>query len=100
MPNTETPVGVQTDTLVTNPIPVRMVTVNAIINGVASSVQMQVISLADENGVIVGQPYEPRQLLADILNVMKDIRIMMSKLSEMPFVDNQEGRIDPPGVGS
>ena len=98
MPAIEAPVPVQTDTLTTNPVPVRMLTVNAFINGVPTAVQMQVISIADENGVVVGQPYDPRQLLMDTLNVLKDIRVMMSKLSDMPFVDSVEGRGDTPGT--
>lgn len=99
MPNYEQGVPLQTDQLSTVPGgAIRTVTVTVPINGVPTPVQMQVISIADENGVIFGQPYEPRQLLGDIANTLRDIRVMVSKLSEMPFVDNQENRFDNPGV--
>lgn len=98
MPSFEAPVPVQTDTLTTNPVPVRMLTVNAVTNGVATPVQMQVISIADQHGVIFEAPYDPSPLLLDIVNILKDIRVMMSKLADMPFTDNQENRGDEPGV--
>ena len=99
MPNIEAGVPVQADTLSTVPGgPIRTLTVTVPVNGVPTQVQMQVIAIADENGVILGQPDEPRQLLGDIANILKDIRVMVSKLSEMPFTDNQEGRNDLPGV--
>jgi len=99
MPNTEQGVQLQSDQLSNVPGgAIRTVTVTIPINGVPTPVQMQVVAIADENGNIAPVPYEPRQLLGDIANILRDIRVMVSKLSDMPFVDNQEGRFDPPGV--
>ena len=98
MPAIESTLPVQTDTLTTNPLPIRMVTVTVPINGIPTQVQMQVVAISDENGVLFEAPYNPRQLLGDIANILKDIRVMMSKLSDMPFADTIENRIDNPGV--
>lgn len=99
MPNTEQGVPLQSDQLSTVPGgSIRTVTVTIPVNGVPTPVQMQVVSIADENGVILGQPYDPRASLGDMVNILKDIRVMVSKLSDMPFADNQEGRNDTAGV--
>jgi uncharacterized membrane-anchored protein len=99
MPNNEQGVPIQTDQLTTVPGgPIRTVTVTVMVNGVATPMQMQVIAIADENGVLIGQPCDPRQLLGDIANILADIRTMVSKLADMPFVNNQENRFDHPGV--
>ena len=78
--------------------PVRTLSVTALINSVPTVVQMQVVSIADSNGVILDGQYDPRQLLLDTVNILKDIRVMMSKLADMPFTDNEEARGDYPGV--
>ena len=101
MPSIEQPVPVQTDTLTTNPVPVRMITVNVIgPNGVAMPAQMQVVAIADGDGNIIGQPFDMRPLMLDLVGIMSDIRVMMSKLSDMPFTDNQNDQDIPAGVQS
>ena len=88
MPQVEQPVAIQSDTLTTSPVPVRMVTVNAIIGGVATPVQMQVVSVADSNGVLLDLAADDSTARHTVM-ILKDIRIMLSKLCEMPFADNQ-----------
>jgi hypothetical protein len=81
-------VALQQDTL-TNVSggPIRTITAVVPINGVPTQVQMQVISIADANGVIVGAAPDNTQLLLDTLAVMKDVRTLLSAWLGLNVVD-------------
>ena len=99
MPSQEQGVALQTDQL--QPVPgggVRTVTVMVPINGVPTPMQMQVVCIADANGVIADAPYLPREVVSDIINVLKDIRVMLAKLSDTPFTDSQLSQVNNPGI--
>lgn len=95
MPSVEQGVPIQTDTLSQAGPPVRTLAVTAVsATGVTITTQMQVVAIADANGTVFEiQP--PNTLAVDTLNVLRDIRVMLSKISDMPFVDNQSASAQP-----
>jgi hypothetical protein len=58
--------------------PIRTITAVTPINGVPTQVQMQVIAVADGNGVILGSQPDYTDLLRDNLAVLKDVRTLLS----------------------
>lgn len=79
MPATERGIALQQDTLTNvDGGPVRVLQGTAIINGVPTNVQMQVVVLANADGQFVPVPEDPITALEDILAVMKDIRTLLS----------------------
>jgi hypothetical protein len=99
MPNIEQGVPLQTDQLSTVPGgSIRTVTVTVPINGVPTPVQMQVIAIADANGVIADNPPNMTGLFSDILDVLEDIRVAVFRLADMPFSDSANPSTDIPGV--
>ena len=95
MPSVEQGVPIQTDTLTQAGPPVRTLAVTAVsATGVTTTTQMQVVTIADANGNIF-ERQEVSTIAVDTLNVLRDIRAMLSKLSDMPFVDNQSASAQP-----
>ena len=95
MPSVEQGVPIQTDTLTQAGPPVRTLAVTAVsATGVTTTTQMQVVTIADANGNIF-ERQEVNTIAVDTLNVLRDIRAMLSKLSDMPFVDNQSASAQP-----
>ena len=99
MPSYEQGVPLQTDTLSNVPGgAIRTITVTTLVNGVQTPVQMQVVCLADPNGVLLEAREILLPVLVDISEILKDIRVMMSKLSDMPFTDDEFNHVKTAGV--
>lgn len=86
----ETPIQLQSDTLSNLPGGgVRTLTVNAIINGQPAAVQMQVVSIADANGVVMDlSNYDP---WSDVLHELKDIRRLLAYWMGIPAFEDHRG---------
>lgn len=94
MASIDSGVSLQADTLSTVPGgPIRTAGVFITVGGLQTQVQQQVVTLADKNGVLVGDQFEP--LLASIadsqlrtLVLLADLRTMLGFFTGMPIVDN------------
>lgn len=58
--------------------PARTILTTVSINGVPTQVQMQVVSIADERGMLFEAPVNNAVVLEDILAVLCDIRTLLS----------------------
>ena len=81
-------VSIQQDTL--SPVaggPVRTIQGTVLINGVPTTVQMQVVVFADQNGVLTAPPPDSTVVLTDLLAVMKDVRTLLSQWLGVGVID-------------
>ena len=95
---TDKGVSIQQDTL--SPVdggPIRTIQVVTPINGVPTTVQMQVIAIADERGVLLGQNEQEDQILLDVLAVLKDVRTLLAQWLGASVVD-QTANTTTPGI--
>lgn len=75
--------------------PVRTIATTVSINGVPTQVQMQVVSLADERGVLFDPPERNEAVLEDILAVLYDIRTLLSFQMGLSVTDQITTPITP-----
>ena len=88
----ELPIPLQTDVLTTLPGGgVRTLTAIVGINGVPTSVQMQVVSIAGPNGELI-DTFVPVMQLNDILNVMRDIKKLLLMQQSLLQLDGELDR--------
>jgi hypothetical protein len=89
MPN-ESPVPLQADTL--SQLPgggVRTIVAVVMVNGVPTPVQMQVVTVADQNGVLLDAPRD--DVLREMSNDLKDIRKLVAMLLGVPALEDHRG---------
>jgi hypothetical protein len=83
----ELPVPLQTDTVSTLPGGgIRTITARVVVNGQLQDVQMQVVAIADANGVLF-DANEDRQIQIAILQEIRDLKRIMAYSAELPFLD-------------
>ena len=58
---------------------------------------MQVIAIADERGVLLGQNEQEDQILLDVLAVLKDVRTLLAQWLGASVVD-QTANTTTPGI--
>ena len=87
----EQQVGLQQDALTTAPMGVRTVVVTTMINGVPTPVQMQVVSIADSNGVLLEQQsfHVDRKILEELQQIR---RMLCQLLGVLPMEDDDLSR--------
>ena len=96
MPAPERGIALQQDTITNvDGGPVRVLQGTAIINGVPTAVQMQVVVLADADGRFVVQQEDPITVLEDLLAVMKDIRTLLSFQMGLSVTDQTTTPVTP-----
>lgn len=84
----ESPVPLQADTL--SQLPgggVRTVVAVVLVNGVPTPVQMQVVTIADANGVLLDAPKD--DLLREICNHLKDLKQLVANVTGQAIFEQQ-----------
>ena len=95
VPN-DSPIGLQTDTITAAPAGVRAVSAIVMINGVATPVLMQVVSLSDSSGVVLSdlaKLYDPFEGVIAELRAMKRLLCTIAQVPEMS--DEIEDPVNP-----
>lgn len=96
MPATERGIALQQDTITNvDGGPVRVLQGTAIINGVPTNVQMQVVVLADADGRFVPAQPDNTAILLDTLAVLKDIRTLLSFQMGLSVTDQTTTPVTP-----
>ena len=84
----EQAINLQADTLSTVPGGgIRTITVQMVVNGVQTPVQMQVVSMSDANGAILDGFQVYSQQLNDLRAEMRAIRLLLATWMGVPVVD-------------
>jgi len=96
MPANERGIALQQDTITNvDGGPVRVLQGTAIINGVPTAVQMQVVVLADADGRFVPVMPDNTAILLDTLAVLKDIRTLLSFQMGLSVTDQTTTPVTP-----
>jgi hypothetical protein len=86
----EIPVPLQTDTITTAPGGgIRTITATVMINGIPTQVQMQVVALADPNGVLVDD-HTAAHIQFATLRELREIKRLLALMAGVPVFEAED----------